>query len=334
MIGPPDNLGRWVATSLRTPPSTSWKCGKPRPSIPRPSTANWGGRRASGFNSARVFLHHLPWRDDRQGFLRRVDQFLAIADRHHIQIMLVLLDAVWDPFPKSGPQREPEPGVHNSGWVQSPGVEILKHPARHDELKGYVKGMIGHFKGDGRILAWDLFNEPDNLNRPAYVAFEPPNKPELSLLLLRKVFAWAREAGPSQPLTAGVWVGHWGAADTLSPMDKYCLEQSDIITFHNYDPLDGMRQSVENLRRFHRPILCTEYMARPRRSIRSRAGLFAEPKSGAFNWGFCFRQDPNHLPLGFLGKNLHRRSAHLVPRHLPSGRHSVRPAGGGVKSSA
>ena len=79
------------------------------------------------------------------------------------------------------------------------------------------------------------------------------------------MFAWAREADPSQPLTSGVWVGNWGDPNTLSQMEKLQLGQSDINTFHNYGKLDDLKKCVENLRRYKRPILCTEYMARPGR---------------------------------------------------------------------
>jgi hypothetical protein len=37
----------------------------------------------------------------------------------------VLFDSVWDPLPQLGPQHPPIPGVHNSGWVQSPGAKAL-----------------------------------------------------------------------------------------------------------------------------------------------------------------------------------------------------------------
>ena len=67
--------------------------------------------------------------------------------------------------------------------------------------------MVGRFRSDRRIHAWDLFNEPDNPNRSSYGRLEPAGKPELSLALLKKTFAWAREVKPSQPLTAGVWQG-------------------------------------------------------------------------------------------------------------------------------
>ena len=145
-----------------------------------------------GFNTVRVFLHNLLWTQDEKGFLKRMEQFLALADKHHIGVIFVPLDAVWDPFPKLGKQHEPVPYVHNSGWVQSPGVEILGNPARHDELKGYVQGVMRHFKSDKRIVAWDVFNEPDNMNRPAYWRIRArPDKPDMALAVAPKVFAWA-----------------------------------------------------------------------------------------------------------------------------------------------
>jgi len=117
-----------------------------------------------GFTSVRVFLHNMLWEQDSRGLLERMEKFLQIADKHHIGVMFVLFDACWDPFPKLGKQRDPKPGLHNSGWVQSPGRAILGDPARHDELKAYVVGVVSRFKEDPRVHAWDLFNELDNPN--------------------------------------------------------------------------------------------------------------------------------------------------------------------------
>lgn len=33
---------------------------------------------------------------------------------------------------------------------------------RYPRLESYVKGVVGHFANDPRVLAWDLWNEPDN----------------------------------------------------------------------------------------------------------------------------------------------------------------------------
>ncbi len=240
-----------------------------------------------GFTSIRVFLHNLLWEQDSQGFLSRLDRFLTIADRHHLGTVFVLFDSCWDPFPRLGKQRAPRPFVHNSGWVQSPGKEILMHPEKFDELKPYVQGVIRRFRNDPRVDLWDLFNEPDNLNDPAYLRFEPSNKKELAQGLLQHTFEWARECNPTQPLSSGVWQGNWPDDARLSPMERVQLFNSDVITFHNYGALEDLQKCVENLKRFHRPVVCTEYMARPAGSTFDPNLTFMhDHKIGAYNWGF------------------------------------------------
>ena len=254
-----------------------------------------------GFNSVRVYLHNLVWRQDSEGFLRRIDQFLTIADKHGIGVMLVPLDGVWDPRPRLGKQRAPRPHVHNSGWMQAPGAEILGDPKRHDELRPYITGLIGHFRDDKRIQVWDLFNEPDNANVNSYgrdgTRTELPNKAEMATRLLSKVFKWARQADPSQPLTAGVWLGPWPNHEKVLPIEKVMLEESDVISFHNYGGLEHVRPRVEQLRRYKRPLLCTEYMARPNGSrFDPVMGYFKQQKIAAYNWGFVAGKTQTNYP--------------------------------------
>ena len=68
-----------------------------------------------GFNSLRVFLHHLLWEGDREGFLKRMEQFLDVAAKHKIGVMFVPLDSVWDPDPKPGRQRAAMLAGHAGG---------------------------------------------------------------------------------------------------------------------------------------------------------------------------------------------------------------------------
>jgi hypothetical protein len=241
-----------------------------------------------GFTSVRVFLHNMLWEQDSKGLLERMEKFLQIAEKHKIGVMFVLFDAVWDPFPKLGKQREPKQGRHNSGWVQSPPLELLKDPKRHDELKAYVQGVVGHFKDDKRVHVWDVYNEPDNRNNSSYGKFEPTNKGDLALSLLKKSFAWIREIGPSQPISSGVWVvPNFLDPAKLRPWEKFQLEASDVVTFHAYAKLDETKRCVEALRRYNRPIVCTEYMARPQGSTFDPVlQYFKDEKIGAYNWGF------------------------------------------------
>jgi hypothetical protein len=245
-----------------------------------------GWAQSLGMNTMRVFLHDQLWTQDSTGFLRRMDEFLTIAARHNIRPMLVFFDSVWDPFPQAGPQRAPYPHLHNSGWVQSPGRALLADTARHDALRPYVQGVVARFANDRRVLAWDLFNEPDNINRPAYFALEPRNKAELALALLRKQVAWVRAARPSQPITMAPWHGDW-SEQGLTPIDRFMFDNSDVITFHSYDDLPTTRRKVETLRRYDRPLLATEYMARPTGSTFGiTLPYFKQARVGAYNWGF------------------------------------------------
>ena len=240
-----------------------------------------------GFNSMRVFLHDLLWKQDSAAFVRRIDQFLEIANRHGIGVMFVLLDGVWDPNPRLGPQRAPKPHVHNSGWVQGPGADILRDPKRHDELRPYVQGVLKRFATDKRVHAWDLFNEPDNLNSDAYRSQEIPNKEEMSLALTRKVFAWAREVNPNQPLTVGPWRGEdFTEAGPKTPVGRLALDQSDVISFHAYTDAVGLAKRITALRRYGRPLLCTEYLAREFGStIEAVLPVFKASEVGAYTWG-------------------------------------------------
>src|SRR6202034_3877422 len=115
-----------------------------------------------GMNTVRVFLQDQLWQQDPQGFTRRLDTFLGIAARHHIKPLLVLFDSCWESNPHLGPQHPPIPGIHNSGWVQSPGKARLQDLSVEPQLEAYVTGIVGAFAKDDRVLGWDIWNEPDN----------------------------------------------------------------------------------------------------------------------------------------------------------------------------
>ena len=239
-----------------------------------------------GMNTVRVYLHDLLWEQDADGFQKRLDIFLEIASRHHIKPIFVLFDSCWDPFPKPGKQREPKPFVHNSGWVQSPGYEALKDSAQYPRFEKYVKGVVAKFANDTRVLAWDVWNEPDNTNNSAYGKVELPGKSKYVIPLLQKTFVWARSVNPSQPLTCGVWAGDWSSPEKLKPIEKVQLDESDIISFHNYENGEEFEKRIKWLQPLGRPIICTEYMARGNNSyFKSSLPIAKKYKVGAINWG-------------------------------------------------
>lgn len=255
-----------------------------------------------GMNAMRVFLHDLLWESDAQGFAARIEQFLRIADSHGIAALFVPFDDCWHAGATLGPQPAPQ-GRHNSGWLQSPGHAVVLDEAHYPRLEAYVSGLVRRFAGDSRVLGWDLYNEPTNLflplqhlssaEREARVS-EAMRRREVSkpahLRLVQLAFEWARKAAPSQPLTVGAY-------NADRELNAVFFEESDIISFHNYEGTDRLETLITSLKRHGRPILCTEYMARTRVSLfTTHLPIFKREKIGAFNWGFVNGKTETHLP--------------------------------------
>jgi hypothetical protein len=258
-----------------------------------------GWAEALGFNSMRVFLHHLPYEADPQGFLKRLDDYLAIADKHHIGTMFVFFDSCWDPEPRLGPQHRPIPGVHNSGWVQSPGRKDLLDPSNDAHLRRYVEDVVGTFGKDDRVLLWDLWNEPDiggggNL-KPEELDQERPRIEQL----LPQIFAWARAQRPVQPLSSGLWGGgDWSpSSKALNAVQRTQLAQSDVITFHNYGWPEEFEGRLAQLKPYGRPIVCTAWMARSTGATADAILPIALREDvGMLNWGYVQGATQTYLP--------------------------------------
>ncbi|MEO3404187.1 cellulase family glycosylhydrolase [Mucilaginibacter sp. CAU 1740] len=223
-----------------------------------------------GMNVMRVFLHHLAWEQDPEGFKKRIDQYLAVSSKHGVKTMFVFFDDCWNKVPKIGKQPEPKPGIHNSGWMQDPGQPASDNAANSPVLEKYVKDVLKRFANDKRVLLWDLYNEPGN-----------SDKGSRSLPLLKSVFKWARQVNPSQPISAGVW--RWD----LEELNKFQIANSDIVTYHDYTPENEHLKTVQFLKMNGRPLICTEYMARPRNSLFGTVlPMLKKENVGAINWGF------------------------------------------------
>jgi len=237
-----------------------------------------------GFNATRVYLHNLVWENDAEGFKERINKYLEIADSKGIKTIFVFFDDCWNDDPKAGKQPEPIPGVHNSGWMQSPGTKIVNDSTKWGKLESYVKDIINTFKSDKRILLWDLYNEPGNTGQL--------NK---SLPLLKAVFKWAREVGPTQPISVSVW----NYSAEFDSLNNFVLNNSDVITFHQYSKLDDVKQVVKGLRKHNRPLICTEYMARRNGSkFATHLPYFKKENISAINWGLVSGKTQTIYPWG------------------------------------
>ena len=255
-----------------------------------------GWAQSIGMNTMRVYLHNILWEDDPEGLKKRMNEFLAIAAKHNIRPMFVLFDSCWDPNPVAGPQHPPIPGVHNSGWVQAPGAMRLADKNQYGKLEAYVKDVVGTFAKDERVLAWDVWNEPNNGGGGNYAP--TPNKTELVAGLLDQVFAWAQSVDPTQPLTSGVWIGEsWDKPDTLDAVEKIQLSRSDVNTFHDYNWPESFLKRANQIVGYGRPAICTEYMARGNGSTFDGTLPIAKKMNiGVINWGLVDGKTQTRLP--------------------------------------
>jgi hypothetical protein len=219
-----------------------------------------------GFNTMRVFLNSLVWKNDRDGFKKRVQQYLAISESHKISAIFVFFDDCWNEESALGKQPEPKPGVHNSGWVQDPARSLRSDTvALYSDMERYVKDIVSTFKDDERVLMWDLYNEPG----------------EASFALLQNVYKWVREINPSQPLTSGI-----NNLDHIE-INNFRLENSDVITYHNYGGTEEEVYWIKFLKLYKRPLICTEYLRRNFGcNFENILPLFRKNNVGAINWGF------------------------------------------------
>ena len=229
-----------------------------------------GWAKELGFTTMRVYLSSVVWKNEAESFKKQMDTFLSICDADGIKPVFVFFDDCWNPESEIGPQPEPKPGVHNSGWVRDPSDSLRADTtALFPVLEAYVKDVLTTFKDDERVLWWDLYNEPGNSGY--HLASMP---------LLKNVFKWAHEVRPSQPVSAGIWYGN-------AELNAFQLDNSDITSYHNYNPVDDHQAQIDSLKNWNRPMYCTEYMARRNNSLfKTVMPMLKENGVSAINWGF------------------------------------------------
>ncbi len=257
-----------------------------------------------GFNAFRINLHYLVWKHDRDGLIDRLDRVMGMAAARGIETIPVLFDdcGFGGAEPTYGPQPDPIPAVHNSRAVASPGRALLLAGEETAGFHRYVADIIGRFRDDRRVLFWDLYNEPGNrmVFAPGGAALYEPDFSEQSRALMEASFREARVCAPEQPLTVGAWstpVAGVTEAAYETPIDRAALALSDIVTFHAYLSTDKVDAIITALARMGRPMLCTEWMARPVGSrIADQLSLFRDRDVGCVQWGLVQGRTQTWLP--------------------------------------
>lgn len=245
---------------------------------------------STGFNTLRVVLQFMVWENDPKYFRETFAKFLSICTKHKIKVMPAFFDdCVFgeNDDPSLGKQPEPREGWYAWAWSPSPGHTMVKDTNSYYRLEKYVKDVIGTFKNDTTILAWDLYNEP------SVSALSDNSYP-----LVRKVFKWARDINPLQPLTIAYWNGD-------QALDDIIFGNSDIITFHCYSSKEEVEKLITKLKKHQRPIICSEWLNRPMGStVESVLPVFFNENVGCLHWGLVNGKTQTQLPWGHRPANL------------------------------
>ena len=243
--------------------------------------------RELGFNSVRIILEYVVWEKEHDAFLSNFERYISLLDKYGISATVVLANDCMPP--KTELWKMPDIGEQSYDWGYHGGRRHSQHgghscPAPHyyfddekyrDSYFEMVTEIVTLYKNDDRILMWDLFNEPGNSNRE-----------EITMPYLERMFKTVRKIDPSQPLTVGAW---WFDLDNFhtSKVNQYALDNSDIITYHNYSTYVEHIQVIKYLKTLGRPIINTEWLARcTSNTVFENFPLFYLENIGCYNWGF------------------------------------------------
>ena len=242
----------------------------------------------TGFNSIRIILEFVVWRDEHDSFLERFDRYLERCAAHGISCMVTLANDCMPP--KNEFWKEPQIGEQHYDWgyhggrkhsqhgkFASIGPHFLDDPEMAPLYYEMVREIVNIYKNDPRVAIWDVYNEPGNSNRA-----------EVTLPHLKKLFEIVRDIDPSQPLTCGVWSTRLVNGQLeMSDVQRYGLEHSDVISYHSYSPITDHVKLIAQLKKLGRPLMCTEWLGRClHNTVFEVFPLFYVEKIGCYNWGF------------------------------------------------
>lgn len=269
----------------------------------------------TGFNSIRIIPEFFVWKEEHDGFMERFERYVEAAHQHGISCMVVLGNDCMPPKEEAKKrmklgEQEVDWGYHGGrkvsqhGVFEGPGYHLLDEPEYARQYDAFVRELVTKYRDDERILIWDVYNEAGNSNRGS-----------MSLPHMARFFEIIRQIDPIQPLTACVWT-HLKNPEELPEIERYALEHSDIVSYHNYTSYMDNIEILRNLKKFGRPIINTEWLGRCMgNTVEELFPLFYLEKIGCYNWGFVagkyqtyepwesawthYSQDPEHFVCDF-----------------------------------
>ena len=261
--------------------------------------------RETGFNSIRVLIEYVVWKEEHDGFLERFDRYLDLAAKYGLSVMVVLAN---DGMPAKGPDYKlPYIGEQTYDWGYHGGRKHSPHavqtePAPHfylddpvtrEDYFRMVSEIVRLHRTDERIIVWDVYNEAGHSNRK-----------EISIPNVKRMFELVRAEDPVQPLTACVCPRRDEARE-LPEIEKICLENSDVISYHFYHNFQRHAEILKHLKAYGRPLFCTEWLCRCfHNNVADLFPLFYMEGIACYNWGFVAGKYQTYEPWELVWTNV------------------------------
>lgn len=252
----------------------------------------------TGLNAVRAVLQFEVWQNQHDSFMRHLEEYFALADRHGLKVMLVLGNdctvarSRWKPAIFG--EQHVDWGYHSgikggqhAGDYREAGYQLLDNPDVETQYYEMVEELAEKFGRDDRLQIWNVWNEIGNSNRNG-----------LSVPAMEKFFEILREKHVMQPLTADVWKFDENM-EIYTEAELRALELSDVISFHWYGSFDKTVQLIDNLKRYGRPLICTEWLNRYEgNDVEHLLPLFWLENIGSYHWGLMQGYSQTYEPWG------------------------------------
>lgn len=151
-------------------------------------------------------------------------------------------------------------------------------------LEQRVRETIRHFRGDKRIIMWDIWNEPALSGEACHKQME----------WIRRIAQWCREEGCTQAITASIlWDPEISASggNSYTAVRREAEQEMDLHNFHDYVMQENHSANINYIiNRYkkldNRPLVCTECLTRPDGSgVAMSLSEFSKHKIGFYTWG-------------------------------------------------
>lgn len=212
--------------------------------------------------AAQIGYNSVRWWPGGWNYIQSVEEYAKIADKHGMNCA-----------PVFGFTHVPTSATDSAGMEKT------------------VREIIRYFRGDERIIMWDIWNEPLMSGENCAKQME----------WIRKIAQWCREEGCTQAITSSIlWDPEISAAteNSYTAVRRAAEKEMDLHNFHDYAMQEGHSSNINYvINRFkkidNRPLVCTECLTHTNGSgMAMSLSEYSKHKIGFYTWGL-YACDPN-----------------------------------------